>query len=84
MNSSEEKVSGKEIAKWPLAVIGLVLIPGALWLASFLISYPKESVEFARKYGGLIWVALALPWTIRLLVKKRPNKSAESPTSADT
>jgi FtsH-binding integral membrane protein len=80
MNSSEEKVGGNGIVKWPLTVIGLLIIPGALWLASFLISYPKESVAFARKYGGLIWVALALVSAIWFRAQKRkkgPTASSE-------
>jgi putative effector of murein hydrolase LrgA (UPF0299 family) len=74
MNSTSKAVATKDTAKWLLGIIGLLFIPGALWLASFLISYPRESVEFARKYGVFIWIAVTLAWSIQCLIRRKKDQ----------
>ena len=86
MNSTSKAVAKNDTAKWLLGIIGLLFIPGALWLASFLISYPQESLVLARKYGAFIWIALALAWSIQCLIRRKtePNQAPEPTSTAVT
>lgn len=71
MNSTPQTVPEKSRGQWLLGIIGLLIIPGMFWLAVYLTSYPEEAMVFAKKYGGFIWIALALAWSIQCLTRRK-------------
>jgi hypothetical protein len=60
--------------KWLPIVVALLFIPGALWLASLLISYPQESVAFVKRYGVFGLLAIVTAWAIQSLARKKTNR----------
>ena len=70
-------------ARWFLVGFGLLFIPGALWLAAAITTYPQESLAVAKRFGGFGFVALALAawrvWFLRRVEKpEAPPERAES------
>ena len=69
-----QALARKDRVKWLLGMIGLLIIPGALWLASFLISYPQEAMAYSKKYGVYIWIGVSLAWSILCWARKKMNQ----------
>jgi hypothetical protein len=67
-----------------LGLLGLSLIPAGLWLvlwlAAYLVSYPEDSIAYAKRYGFLFWVAVSVLWLALSLFKKAksPSKPPEN------
>jgi hypothetical protein len=72
-------------ARWFLVGFGLLFIPGALWLAAAITTYPQESLAVAKRFGGFGFIALALAvWSVRFLRRaEKPQARSDEGRSVD-
>jgi hypothetical protein len=64
-----------------LSLFVLTLIPGFLWLAAYLVSYPEDSIAYAKRYGFLFVVAFNVLWMALSLFKKAQSRSRRPETT---
>ena len=57
-------------------MLGLLLIPAMLLLASWVISFPSEALQLAKRYGVFAWLVSSVLW-ISLRVRKGARQICE-------